>query len=123
MHKLRKLDNWFYPVLALVGGLFAGWVDFNNDEPQAAVIVILLCTALLGFARPRKSWIWALIVALCLPLVYLLARAAGLRPVGWPEPGIYASLLALIPAFIGAYGVALLRMVSTLLSSSPGETR
>ena len=40
-------------VLALVGGVFAGWVDFNNDEPQAAVLVILVVTFVLGADHAR----------------------------------------------------------------------
>ena len=49
--------------LAVIGGFLAGAVDFNNDEPQAAVIVIVAFTGLLGFIQPRKAWRWALIVA------------------------------------------------------------
>jgi hypothetical protein len=29
-----------YTVAAVILGLLAGWADFNNDEPQAAVILL-----------------------------------------------------------------------------------
>jgi hypothetical protein len=107
---MNKLLTWVCLILALAGGMFAGWVDFNNDEPQAAVLVILVVTFLLGLMRPKLAWLWAISVALCLPAVYLVASSLGYRPVSPPSPGWYASLLALIPAFIGAYLGALGRV-------------
>ena len=95
--------------LAVIGGFLAGAVDFNNDEPQATVIVIVLFTGLLGFIQPRRAWRWALIVALGVPIVYLIATALGYHSKSVPEPGWYASLIALIPAFISTYGGVLLR--------------
>jgi hypothetical protein len=116
---MSKYNLWACLILAFAGGIFAGWVDFNNDEPQAAVLVILVVTFLLGMSVPGKAWLWAVIVALCLPGVYILARSLGYQPKSPPSPAWYASLLALIPAFIGAYlgaaGRAILNV--TLLES------
>jgi hypothetical protein len=100
--------------LALIGGFIAGAVDFNNDEPQAAVIVIIVFAGLLGFIQPRKAWRWALIVGLGVPIVYLIAAALGYQPKSVPEPGWYASLIALIPAFISAYCGVLLRKANSV---------
>jgi hypothetical protein len=89
-------------------------VDFNNDEPQAAVIVIMVFAGLLGFIQPRKAWRWALIVGLGVPIVYLIATALGYQSKSVPEPGWYASLIALIPAFISTYcGVLLWKMIGS----------
>jgi hypothetical protein len=108
---MNKYLIWICLILALSGGIFAGWVDFNNDEPQAAVLVILVVTFLLGLIQPRLAWLWAIIVALSLPAVYLVATNLGYQPVSPPSPGWYASLLALIPAFIGAYSGTLGRVI------------
>jgi hypothetical protein len=97
-------------IVALIGGFVAGVVDFNNNEPQAAVLVIIFFAGLLGFAQPRKAWRWALIVGLGVPIVYLIATAFGYQPKSLPEPGWYASLIALIPAFFSTYCGVLLRM-------------
>lgn len=106
-----KSFDWLFALLSFAGGLIAGWVDFNNDEPQATVIVVVLCAAILGFAQPKNAWRWAIVIALGIPLVYLIATAAGLQPRSLPEPGFYASLLALIPSFIAAYGGVLIRKI------------
>ena len=108
---MNRYLTWICLAIALAAGVFAGWVDFNNDEPQAAVLVILVVTFVLGMVQPGKAWLWAIIVSLCLPGVYLLAHGLGYQPVSPPSPGWYASLLALIPAFIGAYAGVLLRML------------
>ncbi len=109
--------RWKFDVLcialAVMGGFLAGAVDFNNDEPQAAVIVIVAFTGLLGFIQPRKAWRWALIVGLGVPIVYVIATALGYHSKSVGEPGWYASLIALIPAFISTYcGVLLRKAVS-----------
>lgn len=96
-------------IMALMGGFAAGAVDFNNDEPQAAMLVIIVFTGLLGFVQPRKAWRWAIIVGLGVPIVYLIATAFGYQPKSLPEPGWYASLIALIPAFFSTYCGVLLR--------------
>lgn len=101
-------------VLAVIGGFSAGAVDFRNDEPQAAVLVIVVFAGLLGFVQSRKAWRWAIVVGLGVPVVYLISTALGYQPKSVPEPGWYASLIALIPAFIGTYGGVLLRkLIST----------
>lgn len=97
--------------VALVGAFIAGAVDFNNNEPQAALIVIVIFAGLLGFIQPRKAWLWAIIIGLGIPVVYLIATALGYHSKGAPEPGWYASLIALIPAFISAYCGVLVRKI------------
>jgi hypothetical protein len=109
--------RWQFDVMciaiAVLGGFLAGAVDFNNNEPQAAVIVIVVFAGLLGFIQPRKAWRWAIIVGVGIPVVYLIATALGYHSNGVPEPGWYASLIALIPAFISAYFGVLVRKAIT----------
>jgi len=114
---MKRYLGLFCLVVALIGAGFAGWIDFNNDEPQAAVLVILVFTSLLGFLQPSKAWLWAIIVALGLPALYLAATSLGYQPVSPPSPAWYASLLALIPAFIGAYAGALGRVIIMVLTN------
>lgn len=108
---MKKSLFWICLVISLAGGLFAWWIDSRNDEPQAAVLVILVVTFVVGFLLPKRAWLWATIVGLCLPLGYLIGRSTGYLPQIPVEPGWYASVIALIPAFIGAYVGALGRTV------------
>jgi hypothetical protein len=116
---MKKHVGWICLLVALIGAGFTGWVDFNNDEPQAAVLVIVFTTGLLGMLLPRRAWLWAIIVGLGVPAVYLAARALGYQPTSPPSPGWYASLIALIPAFIGAYAGALARLIINSLRLRP----
>ncbi len=100
---MKKYLPWICFIMALAGGIFAWWVDSRNDEPQTAVLVILMVTFPLGFLVPRRAWLWAVITGGSLPVGYLLSRTLGYVPAAPVEPGWYASVIALIPAFIGAY--------------------
>jgi len=108
---MKKPLFWICVLMSFAGGILAWKVDSRNDEPQAAVLVILVVTFLLGFLLPPRAWLWAIIVGLCIPLGYLISRAIGYLPQTPVEPGWYASVIALIPAFIGAYAGALGRFV------------
>jgi hypothetical protein len=80
--------------MAVMAGLFFAYVDSRPtwDDTAITVGVILLTSgllALLGFQRP---WLLALAVGLWLPLYEIITTHA------------YASIVALVIAFIGAYG-------------------
>ena len=109
---IKKYTTWIGLAFALAGGVWIGWIDFNNDEPQAAVLAVLVVTFLLGLALPRQGWLWAVVVSSCLPGMYLVLRLLGYQPVSPPSPVWFASSLALIPAFIGAYAGVVLRVLS-----------
>ena len=97
-----------FSFLSLIGGMLVGFVDFINTEPQPAVALLLLFTVLLGALKPRLAWLWALLCTAGLPLAYLLLSGLGLKPASWPAPGLYATLLAVIPAMLGALGGVLI---------------
>jgi hypothetical protein len=101
----------FAPVIiaALIVGALAGYVDQHNDEVQATVLVLVVGMIGVGFASPRWSWLAALIAGLCILGAALVGRALGIPPLYPVEPNIFATLLALIPAFIGAGIGAMIR--------------
>ncbi len=107
--KVRMNVDVICLAVALIGAFLAGAVDFNNDEPQAAVIVIVVFAGALGLIRPKYAWLWAIIVGLGVPVVYLIATVLGYQSKSVPEPGWYASLIALIPAFVSTCCGVLLR--------------
>ena len=99
--------------LAFAGGLFAGWIDFNQTEVQPTVLALVIFGAVLGFVRPYRAWRWAIILGLCIPLGFLIFSGLGYKPAELPQPGVYASLIALIPAFIGTYAGVLVSKALT----------
>jgi hypothetical protein len=110
-HALR-LDMAAAPLL-VVAAVFTGWVELHSDEVQPTVALLLLFTALLAFARPHKPWRWAVLMAAAVPLAYVVAPVLGVTPRSQPEPNLAATLIALIPAFLGAYAGAALRRSAT----------
>ena len=107
----KNWRDWVCAAAAVAVGVFAGVVDFHNNEPQPAAAVLLVLGAMLGFARPRHAWRWGVIAAVGIPAVYLIGRAIGCKPADSLHPNIFGSLVAVIPALIGVYGGVLVRKV------------
>ena len=120
MKNLRYLDGLFV-VLALGAGSLATWIDSHATEPQPAAGIILVAAGLLGLLRPGKAWLWALILGVSLFVGDSLFPALRLQPISPPEPGPYATLIALIPAFIGAYAGVLFNKVITAGKDRVGQ--
>lgn len=107
-----KLHMSLLWLLAFTLGITIGLLDLHATEVQGSVLLILICAGLLGFVRPRMAWLWAITIGLCLLLVHLVANF--LHYPSYPvEPNVFATLIALIPAFLGAYGGVLLRYMIT----------
>jgi hypothetical protein len=103
------LENKYTPrimlIVAIVLGLAIWWVDSRPhwDDTGITAAMVLFVTGLLGLMVPRRAWIWGLAVGVWIPLGSILQHQS------------YAAILALIIAFIGAYGGALLRHVASTL--------
>lgn len=97
--------------LAMILGIWIGLVDFRSNEVQNAVLLIAISGFLFGLLSPRRAWRWALAIGLGVPIVHYVAHWLGIAPPYPVEPGIYASFIALIPAFIATYAGAFVRLV------------
>jgi len=86
--------------VAVVAGLFFAYVDSRPtwDDTGITVGVILLTSGLLALIGFQRPWLLALAIGLWLPLYEVLTTHA------------YASIVALIIAFIGAYGGWIVRL-------------
>ncbi len=103
--------------LAMLFGLVTGYVNIHSDEVQAPVLSILVFTFLLGCLDPRRAWLWALILGGAVPLSYALAPIFGYSVPYPPDPNIFASFIAFIPAFLGAYAGVLARWLISSVAS------
>jgi hypothetical protein len=79
--------------LAITIGLVIAWVDSRPhwDDTGVSVFMILSAATLCGYLSTQKPWLIALAVGIWIPLFGVIAAAN------------FGTLLALIPAFIGAY--------------------
>lgn len=104
--------------IAILSAILLGYVDLHAKEVQGTVLVLLILTFIFGFLEPRRAWLWALILGLSIYAAYIIGPMLGVYPWETPKPP-YAPLIALIPAFIGAYAGA---FTSRLIhSSSPNN--
>lgn len=63
LHLERQMDmkSWMKILLVLAGGFVIGYVDYRAGQIQATLLVIALVTLLLGFAAPKRAWLWAVL--------------------------------------------------------------
>ena len=90
--------------LAVCFAAFAGYVDLHNDEVQPAVLVILLSAGLLSLLDPKRAWLWGFLLGISVFVTYAVGARLGYYPDEPPSPNDFATLIALIPAYIGAGG-------------------
>ncbi len=86
---------------ALVAGALIGYVQVRLEDLALAALFVGIVCAALGITRPQRPWRWALIVALCVPLVQLLAYLGHER---FTRGATLGSVSLAIPAFSCAYG-------------------
>jgi hypothetical protein len=113
-HIRSKLFSY---LIALLFGVFAGYVDLHNDEVQACVLVLLVGTVLLGAWQPKHPWRWALIIGGCVPAAHIIGTLTGHHPPY--KTDLAGPFLALIPALIGAYGGAVIRLAFSHPATEP----
>ena len=80
-------------LLACLPGLAIAWVDSRPgwDDTGVTAGALLFVSAVIGFIFPRWPWRWGLAVGIWVPLAGLILNH---------NPG---SLIALLPAMLGAY--------------------
>ncbi len=107
-----KLVAWLCVLLSLGAGLLLGFVDSHLEPVGVTIVLVVLCAGAFGLAQPAGAWRWALVLGLGLFLWHLLEAAVGYKPPYPAEPSIFITLGALVPAFVGAYGGALVRWLA-----------
>lgn len=94
-------DKWLFLLvpLALVLGLAIAYVDSSPgwDDTGVSAAAVLGVSGTFGLLHPRWPWLWGLVVGAWIP-VFGIAREFN-----------YASLLALVFSFAGAYAGAVVR--------------
>ena len=102
----QKSEGWFY-ALAIILGLFAGWMSVQVGDLLFTAFLVLAPCMLLGALRPERPWRWVVIVGMLVPLVQLAAYLFMTQKSSRAQ--VWESFLAWFPGIAGAYGGALLR--------------
>ncbi len=108
--------NLWLPLLTIFLGIVVGLTDLRSDV-QMTALLLLVFGFFAGYAKPQHAWVWALLLGIWVPLAEFTAVAIGLKLSYRPD--ILASAIALVPAFIGAYGGVLVQWAATRTQSSP----
>ncbi len=90
-------------IIAVICGIFAGFVHVTVGDPLLTSLVVLISTMSLGFARPERPWRWTLIVGLMVPIVMLSANLSHYYET-LTRAGLAGSILIMLPGIAGAYG-------------------
>jgi len=84
-------------LVALATGVFLARYDLNTDDTGIEVGLLLIASALLALAAPKRWWVVALCVGLPIPIVELVV---GHAPI--PPAGVVALGVAVVGALIGS---------------------
>ena len=108
-------------LVSLACGAAIAWLDFNADEVQPAVLLLLVSGFGLGAFDPSRAWLWAALLGSCIPALHFLAPRLELVP-RYPMPVTpwYAIFLPLIPAAIGAAVGAAVRLALSKIHAPSG---
>lgn len=80
-------------VIAILLGISIAYIDTRPhwDDAGISVLMILIAAFISGLLSPQRTWLIALAVGVWIPLFNIISNHN------------FGSLIALIPAFIGAY--------------------
>ncbi|HEX9120856.1 MAG TPA: hypothetical protein VF840_09985 [Terriglobales bacterium] len=95
--------DWPFTIVALAFGALIGYAQLRWGELAISALLVAMVTMFLGAMRPRRPWVWALLVALCVPAAQLFAYLGREH---FTRGAIFGSFALLAPAFVCAYGGA-----------------
>jgi len=89
--------------LLVLAAAVVGWLNFHaSDDVQLVAAALLVFGFGFGVRRPGRAWLYAVILFAAVPLSGAWADAVSYHPgVAKPAP-LYESIVALIPAMLGA---------------------
>ena len=98
--------NLAYASAALLAGALCGFVDLRTTEVTSTLVVLLFCGFVLGLVRPRRFWLFALILGACVPLAHVAGPFLRIRPAESDHMGGLAGTIAVgaFAAFVAACG-------------------
>jgi hypothetical protein len=112
MDKRNKSSAVNY-ILGAILGLGAGIIDVRLGDLLVTAVFVMLATMLLGLLRPERAWRWTVLVAVCVPLVQILAHTFLKEHIALSH--IQLSFSGFLTGTVGAYAGAFARLGIDLL--------
>jgi hypothetical protein len=116
--KERAMRTYGYATGLAVAVAVLLWVDRSPSEiaNQAALLVLLLTAAAMGFAAPRRAWLAGLLLGASIAVAHMVYLTLGPALPYKAEPaglsGAATLLILIVPAVIAAYvGAGVARLV------------
>jgi hypothetical protein len=96
-------------LLAIVFGLFSGWVNQTVDDALLTALCVLGFTMVLGVLQKNRPWRWVLLVWIGVPFVLAYYQFV----VRWPHSRgqVYGAFLQLLAASAGGFGGHFMRQM------------
>ncbi len=107
--------------LAVSLAIPVGYLDSVSRPVQPVVLAILVLAGSFGLAQPKRAVTWALLFGGSVPVWHFVGTLLGYKPDYPVEPGTYASLIALIPGFVGAGIGAGIRSAASIAVQFPSN--
>ncbi len=102
-------------MLALAFGCVIALAQLRLGELAISALLVAMATMFLGAMRPRRPWLWALLVTLCVPAGQFMAYLGREH---FTRGAMFASFALLAPGFVCAYGGAIgRRLVGELVKN------
>jgi hypothetical protein len=111
----RPFPLWLVVVLCMIAAPLIGVIDFQASEVQPAVLLLFAGSAAISWLQPKYAWLVALLLGLSIVETHFVALAIGKTP---PSETALPTLLALIPAGVGAVIGAGLRAINPRAAAS-----
>ena len=116
---MKRLLPW---ALLAASEVVIGWLNFHaSEDVQPVAAALLLAGFGFGYYKPRQAWLFAGLIWLAIPISGIFADAVNYHPGQLKPAPIYTTLIALIPALLGAYLGAGARWVLGFPTESGGR--
>ena len=108
---LTRMPSLWPHLFALFLGMLVGYLDLHSDDPQFAVLLVLVFGFFLGYSHTANAWRWALLLGVWVPVFGILKILYDGSTDRLISDGVF-STIAFVPAFIGVYvGVLIKGMI------------
>lgn len=107
--KASPRTNILIYFLAVLLGLFSGWVNQTVDDALLTALCVLAFAMLMGTWKKERPWRWVLLVWVGVPIVLAYYHFV----VRWPHDRgqVYGAFLQLLAASAGGFGGHFMRQM------------